>query len=251
MKLNLKMPDYYQGLNRNEIIECLVLGIAVCALFGYFFYKSLIWGLILIPLGLAASVKRAKELRKRKKYMLLVQFKEMVCSVNASMQAGYSMENSFKEAAKDMSALYGNDARIVEELGKINRGISNNATMSELLLSFANRTEIEEIENFSEVIAVGKSSGGNITEIMSAYVNMIDEKMEVIQEIETMTSARRYEQKILNAIPFVILAYMGLTSGGFLNILYHNVFGNIVMSINLGLYIVAINMAGKITDINV
>lgn len=251
MKINLRMRDCWRGFSKKEIIVCFLEGAAFVIIFGYFFYKSVVWTILLAPLSWPIARHKAEDIKRKKKRELLLQFRELIVSVNGFLQAGYSMENSFREAYGDMNELYGKNSEIVKELSKINRGMENNAVLTELLLAFAIKTELDEIENFAEVLSVGKNSGGNLLEIMSSYVKMIDEKMEVFQEIETMVAARKYEQKIMNMIPFIILLYMELTSKGFFSMLYHNILGNIVMTISLGLYLVAVYMSEKIVNINV
>ena len=251
MKLNLKMPDCLKQLPAKDKLRCAIEGLGVVCLFAYFFYKSVIGLLLLLPAILPYAKHRAEEINEKNKWEMLLQFRELVASVNGSMQAGYSMENAFREAGRDMVELYGKEAAIIREINNINRGVQNNIPITELLRNFAKRSQIDEIDNFTEIIAVGKSSGGKLPEIMNSYIKMIDEKVEVLQEIETMVSARKYEQRIMNIIPFVIIFYMELTSKGFFEILYHNLFGNIVMTITMIIYVAAIVMAEKIVKISI
>ena len=251
MKISLRMPVCLQGLTIKEKVLCVAEGCLVCVILGYFFYKSVIWTIAMLPIAIIVTRKKAIEIREIKKGNMLNQFRGMVDSINGSIQAGYSLENAFESAGKDMAVLYGRDSGIVKEVIIINKGIANGGSLTDLLDAFADRSGIDEIAGFAEIIAVGKMSGGNITAIMAAYVKMIDEKLEVKQEIETMISARKYEQKIMNVVPFIILAYMELTNPGIFSMLYHNLFGNIIMTICLILYITAINMAEKIMKIEV
>ena len=92
-------------------------------------------------------------------------------------------------------------------------------------------------------------SGTRIREIMDSYIKTIDEKLSVMQEIETMTSRARYEQQIMNAVPFVILMYVDTTNKGFFDVLYSNILGNIVMSVTLTIYIVSILISRRIINI--
>ena len=59
------------------------------------------------------------------------------------------------------------------------------------------------------------------------------------------------EQVIMSMMPFGIILYMQLTSPGFLQILYGNLFGIITMSVCLGIYFFAYWMGCRIVDIEV
>ena len=90
-----------------------------------------------------------------------------------------------------------------------------------------------------------------MNKIMNSYIRIIEEKTAVLQEIDTMTASRRFEQKIMNVVPFFIIFYVELTSKGFFDILYHNLFGNLVMTVTLGIYLLSVYMAERMTDISI
>ena len=71
------------------------------------------------------------------------------------------------------------------------------------------------------------------------------------EEIQTLTASRRFEQKIMNLLPFLIILYVDLTSPGFFDQMYTTVVGRIVMSGCLAIYGAAYWISGKILDITV
>ena len=251
MKRNLKMPEYISIMNRTELTVYIIQGLGIIALFGYFFYRSVVISIFLLPFLYFYLIYKGKEVKEKRSKTLLLQFKEMLSSVNGSVQAGYSIENAFLEAGKDMQQLFGPDAMIVKELSIIKNGIENNCDISEMIHSFAVRSKIEEIESFASILSVGKRSGGNITDNMESFVRVIEEKTAVMQEIDTMVSARRFEQKIMNVIPFMIIFYVELTNKGFFDILYHNIFGNLVMTVTLAVYLLSIYLSDRMIDIRI
>lgn len=251
MKRNLKMPEYISIMNRTELTVYIIQGLGIIALFGYFFYRSVVISIFLLPFLYFYLIYKGKEVKEKRSKTLLLQFKEMLSSVNGSVQAGYSIENAFLEAGKDMRQLFGPDAMIVKELSIIKNGIENNCDISEMIHSFAVRSKIEEIESFASILSVGKRSGGNITDNMESFVRVIEEKTAVMQEIDTMVSARRFEQKIMNVIPFMIIFYVELTNKGFFDILYHNIFGNLVMTVTLAVYLLSIYLSDRMIDIRI
>ncbi len=251
MKRSLKMPEFISVMSRTELITEIIKGIGIIALFGYFFYRSLIISVCMLPLLYFYLNYKSKEIKEKKDKALLLQFKEMLNSVNGSIQAGYSIENAFIEADKDMKQLFGQESTIVKELNIIKNGIENNCEITELVRNFAAKTGIEEIDGFAGILSVGKRSGGNISANMSAYVRVIEEKTGVMQEIDTMVSARRFEQKIMNIIPFMIIFYVELTNKNFFSVLYHNIFGNLVMTVTLAIYLLSIYLSDRMIDIRI
>lgn len=238
-------------MSRAELLSGIAEGACIIAAFGYFFYRSVLMTCVMIPAVFPYLMHKGRKAGEKQKKALLLQFKEMLNSVNGSIRAGYSMENAFLEADRDMRQLYGPEAMIVRELGIIRKGIENNCDIAELVRDFSVRSGIEEIESLAGILSVGKRSGGNISANLEAYVRVIEEKTSVLQEIDTMVSARRFEQKIMNIIPFLIIFYVELTNRDFFNVLYHNLLGNLIMTVTLALYLLSVYLSGKITDIDV
>ncbi len=248
MTISSKMLGFTKLISTKEIVIYLVEGIMIVAVFAYFFYKSFIWFLILTPMVFLFLNYKAKESVRSKRWILLMQFKEMIISINSSLQVGYSIENAFRVAMNEMNDMYGPKSQIVIELIQVIGGLDNNIPLENLLNGMARRNQIEEIENFAGLMATYKQTGGNVVEIIQTYVSVIEDKVSLRQEIETMISSKKYEQRIMNAVPFVILFYVNLSSRGFFDGLYHNAAGNLIMTLIMMVYIISVYWSNRIIN---
>lgn len=170
---------------------------------------------------------------------LTVQFKECILSVSASLKAGYAVENAFLESRSDMRLLYGESSYIYQELDLIRRGMVINITLEEQLADLAKRSGSEEIQQFAQIFAIAKRSGGSLPEIIRTSAEMIGQRVDTRQEMQTVLSGRRMEQNIMKVIPFGILTYIGITYPGYFDSLYHNWQGAAIMTGCLVLYLAA------------
>lgn len=166
------------------------------------------------------------------------------------MNAGYSIENAFVEAVKDLRFLYEEDALLIQEFENITYQIKTNRTVEEALNEFARRSEIEDIYTFSEVFHTAKRTGGDIIKVIQSTAKNIGDKIEIKREIQTLITAKKFEVKIMNIIPFGIILYMWIFSPGFLNPLYGNLVGIVVMTLALFAYFGAYILSEKIMDIS-
>ena len=123
--------------------------------------------------------------------------------------------------------------------------------LEKLLYEFALRSDCEDIQNFSDVFLFAKRSGGDFHKIIATTIEHISDKIEMEREVQTVISAKKMEQKIMNVIPVFIILYLNLTSGEFLAPLYGNIFGISVMTGALGAYLAAIKISAKMTAIKV
>lgn len=87
--------------------------------------------------------------------------------------------------------------------------------------------------------------------IIANTAEIIGDKQEIRREIETVVSEKRLEQLIMRYIPFVIIFYISLTTKGYFESLYHNIFGWVLMTGALAVYAAACRISDKILDLEV
>lgn len=247
MKESLKRRDYRCYIwKRSELVLVLLQAMTVVVFLSYFFYKS-VWAVIPL-IGVGAAYVRMLKLHKIEKSRreLLEQFKECMLSVSTSLKAGYAVENAFLESCSDMQLIYGEQSLIYQELQLIRRGLVINITLEELLNDLARRSNCEEISQFARIFSIAKRNGGNMSEIIRSATELIGQRIDIGQEIQTMLSGKKMEQSIMKCMPFVILSYISITYPGYFDSLYHNWQGVMIMTVCLGIYLVAFMLGDKI-----
>ena len=252
MSKSYKPPDYaeYHFSLREGILAFLEGGVLV-GMSGYFFYRSWIACLFLLPVFVLFMRERKRHLAKRRRQELSLQFKDLVLALAANVKAGYSVENAMRESYRDMELLYGAESPICLEVRHILRGLENNMVLERLLYDLGVRSRLTDIMQFADVFLIAKRSGGNLTEILEKTAGVIGQKIETDKEIQLMIGAKKMEQKIMNMVPFLIIFYIGTTSRGFFDVLYHNLVGVAVMTACLLFYGAAYLLSRRIVEIEV
>ena len=169
---------YY--FTRKELIINEVLSLAAVWLIVHCFYNSLIICLILSPASFILLNARRKEKQRERLRILSLQFKDGINFLSGAVNAGYSVENAWKESRKQLEELYGEKADIVREFTYIERKTEMNVPIGDLIAEMADRTGIEDIRTFSESFAVAKRSGGSMKTIIAATSDTIAEKAEIL-----------------------------------------------------------------------
>ena len=126
-----------------------------------------------------------------------------------------------------------------------------NRSVEQALLDFALRSGLDDVKNFAEVFSTAKRSGGELVSIISHTADVIRDKVQVREEILTMTASKQFELKIMNLIPFFIVIYIDFTSPGFFQIMYTTGAGRILMTICMILYMIAYQTAKRIMEIEI
>lgn len=247
MKMNY---DTYQ-FQWKEWVEYAAQCAGICIGINYLFYKSFWAFVFMVPIPfLFHKWKKRNYIRERKR-QLNYQFKDALYSLNAALQAGYSMESAVICCIRDLEKLYPESADIVREFRGMETQMHISMPLETLFLDLAERSKLEDVENFAAVFVAAKRSGGDLSQIVQKTARMLTDKIEVKKEIEATVAAKKMEQVIMSAMPFGIIVYMQVTSPGFLQVLYGNIFGAITMSLCLGIYFLAYWMGCRIVDIEV
>lgn len=252
MSKSYRPPDYADyHFSWKEAALASLEGASVVAVISYFFYRSWFACLFLLPVFVLYWKEKKKDMAKKRRQELSVQFKDLVMALSANVKAGYSIENALRESYRDVELLYGPDSPVCLEVRHMLRGLENNVVLETMLYDLGMRSRVPDIMQFADVFLIAKRSGGNLTEILEKTADVIEQKIETDKEIQLMISARKMEQKIMNAVPFLIIFYIGTTSKGFFDVLYHNFVGVAVMTACLLFYGAAYLVSKRIVEIEV
>lgn len=242
----IQYNDY--RLDKKEWLIAAGKGMLLGAAIAHTFYRSAAALVVIVPAALIYPLYEKKRLQKKRLADLTREFQESTQVIAAALGAGYSIENAFTISTKELTLLLGEDGLMVKEMKRMETQIRNNISVEAVLLEFGQRSGVDDIQNFGQVFAAAKRSGGQLAEILRNTAEVLREKARIREEIQTLTAAKRFEQRIMNLFPFFIIWYMKLTSPGFLDCMYQTTLGRIVMSICLILYLTAFVAAEKILD---
>ena len=125
-----------------------------------------------------------------------------------------------------MERLFGNGDDLVRELRYMESQMQVGVPVEQLFWNLGQRSGVEEIRNFGDIFLIARRSGGNLGKILGNLAEVL-------------------------GVPGVMILYMQVTSSGFLDVLYHNLPGVLVMTGCLGVYLFSFRMGRKIVRIQV
>ncbi len=227
------------------VLEGIVLDISII----YMFYHSAMLCLVMIlpVICIVYRIYAKRKIRERKK-VLASQFEELLGCLQAALSTGYSIENAFNEARRELTVMYQRKGDILRELDVICTGIRMNKTVTALVSDFARRSGVDDILSFSEVLMITKRTGGNLIAIVKQTADILHDKKEIEEDILTMMAAKRFESRIMCVMPIGMLFYLNICSPGYLDVIYGNLQGVIVMSVCLLVYVLSYLLGSNITD---
>jgi tight adherence protein B len=238
-------------LSRREIALYSAEALGLTGILAFCFYNSA-WACLVFPLLLPLYLRdQTGRLAERRKKELKLQFKAAVQGMAAALSAGYSAENALREAGKDLKMMYSSHVPMVQELAAMQRKLDANQALEGVIADFAERSGLEEAQTFSEIFASAKRNGGDLTGIMKDTARTISETVETERQISMVLASRRYEQRIMNKIPFAMILYLRVGCPGFLDPMYGNPAGILIMTACLALYAASWYLGKRLLEIEV
>ena len=209
---------------------------------------------IIIPtaIGLVAGKlfvpMRRKSIVAKQKKELSHQFRDMLDALTTSIGAGKNVNDSFFGVYDDLKLQYDSDAFILKELEVIISGIHNNVAIEDVLEDFGRRSDNEDIMSFANVFKISYRKGGNIKEIIRNTHSILNDKMEISEDIETLVTSNKLEQNIMIAMPIVLIAVIKMMSPEFANN-FVTPTGIISTTVSLIIFVVAYFIGKAVLDI--
>ncbi|MFD0682431.1 MULTISPECIES: type II secretion system F family protein [unclassified Paenibacillus] len=220
-------------MTTGQILISILAAGSCLGIVGYIFYKHIDGALILSFFGLYYPVIRRKELIRKRKSQLQLQFKQALASISSALGAGKSVEIAFQEALLDLRLLYPDPrALIVKELETINHRINNGETIENALKDLSERSALEDIQQFTDVFMTCKRTGGNLVHVIRRTSSIIQEKLDIQQDIQVMMSQKRFESKVLAFAPLIVIAVLSFSSPDYMEPMYQGS-GFLIMTVSL------------------
>jgi len=245
----MKDFDSYEMSLREKVLYTAAATIVIFSV-AFIFYRSIFLSLMLTPLALFYPRIKTRDIIKKRKKELNIQFKDLLYSLSSSLSAGKTVESAFREALKDLSVLYPDpSAYILIEIKKIISKLDLNETLEYALSDFASRARLEDVDSFVNVFNISKRTGGNIAEVIKNTSSIISDRIEIGQEVDTMLTERRFEQKVLNMVPILMILVLSFSAPDYLSPVFTTMAGRLTMSASIVLLAIAWMISAKINDI--
>lgn len=257
---------YY--MSKMEKILYFLLAFVVGAVVGYLFYggigkdefgqPTLLTYILDITIscsvGIAAGIFflpiRTKQIIDKKQRMLKSQFRDMLESLTTSLGAGKNVTDSFKSIYDDLKVQYEEDAYILKELEIIISGMANNVDVEDILEDFGRRSAIGDIESFANVFRICYRKGGNIKDTIRSTHEILSDKMEIAEDIETVVTGSRNEQNIMIVMPILLIGMIKMMSEDFANN-FTTMTGIISTTLAIGIFVASYFIGRAVLDIKV
>lgn len=197
---------FYGGLAKDEFSQptllTYILDIVISAIVGC------IAGKLFLPI-------RTKQIIVKRRKMLVNQFRDMLDGLTTSLGAGNNMLDSLYAVREDLHMQYDESAYILQEMDVMISGVQNNVPIETMMYDFGVRSGVNDIKNFAEVFQVAYRKGGNLKDIIQNTYTILNDKLEIREEIETVVTSSKTEENLMIVMPVALIGVIKFMSPEF------------------------------------
>ncbi|MCD7751930.1 MAG: hypothetical protein LUI10_09375 [Lachnospiraceae bacterium] len=237
-----------------HIAAYVIFAILIGAIF-YIYYHSVIAAVIGgVILGVFQEKNYAGSVMRKRQNNLRLQFKEFldIISISISGGSGQTMENAIRGSIRELKMMFNEDSDIVREISLIVSDFDHaNIPMTQGFQELGERSDVDDITSFATIYKTIEGKSSDFGYIVSQTRDIIKDKVEITQEIETSISSAKSEAYMMLVLPLVLIVLMTSMGSGFLDSMYSGIAGRGSATFGLVCTLASYVIATRATEIQV
>jgi tight adherence protein B len=197
---------------------------ALCGLvIGTFVIKSKLAAISIALIGSFIPFLYLYTLKRRRIEKFRKQLPEALDLMARALKAGHAFTNGLKLAADEFDDPLGPE--FIETLDEINFGLS----VPQALRNLSERMDCSEVKYFVMGVILQRETGGNLSELMGILSALIREKYKFQAKVRTLSAEGRLSAIVLIVLPFLVAAWIWFSTPEYMNILWSDPIGKIMI----------------------
>lgn len=216
-------------------------GMASAAMLGLPFIVTLLCAAAggVLPLFFVRGAKR-KRLEKIER-----QLPEAIDLMARALKAGHAFSGALQMVSTDGPEPAAGEFRLTFD--EINFGVS----VQDALMNLAARVPITDLRYFVIAVLIQRESGGNLAELLDKISGLIRARLTLLGKIRVLSAEGRLSAWILSSLPFAAALMINIVNPGFLDILWTDPMGIMMVGTALGMMVMGIFIMSRIIKIRV
>jgi tight adherence protein B len=162
-----------------------------------------------------------------------------------ALKAGYSFAQAIDTVSKNASP------PIAEEFARCVREMNLGGSVEESLSHMVKRIESDDLDLMVTAVAIHRTVGGNLAEILDNIAFTIRERVRIKGQISTLTASARSSGQLITSLPIVLAIFMYFATPTYFKPMTEQPVGWIIIIIAIVMIIIGNFVMGKVTAIEV
>ena len=162
-----------------------------------------------------------------------------------ALKAGYSFAQAIDTVSKNASP------PIAEEFARCVREMNLGGSVEESLSHMVKRIESDDLDLMVTAVAIHRTVGGNLAEILDNIAFTIRERVRIKGQISTLTASARSSGQLITSLPIVLAVFMYFATPTYFKPMTEQPVGWIIIIIAIVMILIGNFVMGKVTAIEV
>ena len=210
----------------------LAVTLALAVVFAVLGWGILVALLLAVALGMLLPYLYLRIKRGQRINELRRQLPDAIDLMVRSLRAGYPLAASFQVIANEMSDPIGT------EFGLVADAITYGDELTDAVLEFVDRVQIEEAAYLGVAINIQAGTGGNLANVLQALSTVIRDRFAMLRKVRAVSSEGRITAWVVSAAPFIIFFALQLLVPSYYGDVDHHWLYDWMLGVGVGLTII-------------
>lgn len=164
----------------------------------------------------------------------------MMCN---SLKSGFSFQQAMEHVGAEMPAPIG------MEFQRVCNEIQYGATLETALDNLVKRVKSPDLMLVVSAVCIQKTTGGNLSEILTTISDTIRERLKIKGEIQSITAQGRTSGMIIGALPVLITVALMVINPSYMNTFFTTKTGNIMLIVSVVMELIGFFAIRKVVSV--
>ena len=216
---------------------------------GYVFFfiltKKAVFAFLVAMASACLPLFHVRLKKKRRMAKFEKQLPEGLGLIARALRAGHAFTSGMKLASDEFGDPLGPE--LEETLDEINFGVS----VSDALKNLAARVDCPDLSFFVVSVILQRETGGNLAEILEGLAHLIRERFKFRGKVRVLSAEGKFSAVILLAVPVFLVTFLYITQRGFLDPLFYDPIGRVLVYIAGILMVLGVLLIRRIIKVEV
>jgi tight adherence protein B len=181
--------------------------------------------------------------RKKRREQLEEQLIEGITTMCNVLRAGHSFQTAMNNIAEEM------EGPLAEEFGRVSRETQRGMSLDASMNAMSERIGSSDLDMLCQTILIQRQVGGNLAEVLEKIADTVRSRMDLKEEIKTLTSSGKMSGYIIGALPIILLILISIVNPTYAKVMFVTFIGRILLVISAVMEIIGFIIINKIVDI--
>lgn len=220
-----------------------ILCAALPGMVGFLVLRSVALGILLSLAGLVIPLIYLRIKRTRRINSFSIQLGDALMIISNCLRSGLSFKQAMQRVTEDMPDPLRTEFQTA--VAKMNYG----AAMEDVLREIARDMEDRDMDLLNAAIGLNQKVGGSLADIVDTVVGTIRERIQIRQQLRTLTAMGRMSGWVIGLMPVIMLTYFMISNPDYMGWFFTSVIGNIVLAAAALWELIGILVIRKIVNI--